>query len=88
MKAGTLEVGDIVQLGPDCGNKAFAYCLMVVTERKLWGAQGFVQALGDSRDEMGGQAFCRCVWQHMERTGGKVQWAPEDMTRIIDERDI
>jgi len=40
--------------------KAFAACIMVVTEPKEWGAQGYVQALGDSRDIPGGQAFYPC----------------------------
>ena len=41
--------GDVVQLNPETvKNKMFAGCLMVVTEPKSWGAQGYVQALGEN----------------------------------------
>lgn len=75
MEARELVIGEIVQLSPDTGNPAFAYCLMVVTEPKAFGAQGFVQGLG-SREEMGGQAYYRATWAEMEPTGGQAQWMP------------
>lgn len=54
-----LKPGDIVQLDPEkTGNPAFAACLMVVTEVRGWGVQGYVQALGD-REKPGGQAYYR-----------------------------
>ena len=75
MLFGQLRPGDIVQLSPEtCGNKAFCGCLMVVTEPKSWGAQGYVQGLGDDREHMGGQAYYRARWDEMEPTGGATVW--------------
>lgn len=69
----TLEVGDIVQLGPNTPNPMFAYCLMTVTEPKSWGAQGYVQMTGEN-GQRGGQAYYRSTWEHMAPTGGKAAW--------------
>lgn len=69
-----LKEGDIVQLTPDVKNRAFTLCLMVVTEPKHWGAQGYVQSLGEARDAPGGQAYYRATWAEMTPTGGRVQW--------------
>jgi hypothetical protein len=66
--------GEIVQLGPAPGNRAFAFCLMVVDEVRPWGVQGYVQALGDQRDSVGGQAYFRATWEEIEPTGGKAVW--------------
>lgn len=69
-----LEKGDIIQLHPEtCRNPMFAGCLMVVTEPKSWGAQGYVQALGDD-GQPGGQAYYRANWEEIERTGGIAPW--------------
>lgn len=68
-----LKIGDIVQLSPDVGNKAFACCFMVITEPKTWGAQGYVQGLG-TREKQVGQAFYRAKWEEMELTGGRAIW--------------
>jgi hypothetical protein len=69
MEAGTLEAGDIVQLSPtECGNPMFAGCLMVVSEPKQFGAQGYVQALGEN-GKPGGQAYYRAKWAEMELCG-------------------
>ena len=77
MKEGTpLTVGEIVQLSPDCRNPMLAYCLMVVTEPKPWGAQGYVQVPGTG-GKPGGQAYYRARWEEMESTGGGVQWFAE-----------
>jgi hypothetical protein len=65
-----VKEGEIVQLSPEtCRSPLFAGCLMVVSEPKGWGAQGYVQSLG--KDERpGGQAYYRAKWEEMERTGG------------------
>jgi len=55
-------------------NPMFAYCFMTVTEPKSWGAQGFVQALGEN-GEPGGKAYYRAKFQDMEFVGHAV-WAP------------
>jgi hypothetical protein len=71
-----LKPGDLVQLNPETvGNKAFAGCIMVVTEPKPWGAQGYVQALG-TRETMGGQAYYRAAWHEMEVVGS-AEWIME-----------
>lgn len=69
-----IEVGEIVQLDPEkTGNKMFAACLMVVSEVKSWGVQGYVQSLGEN-GEMGGQAYYRAANGTFERTGAKAIW--------------
>jgi hypothetical protein len=71
-----LKSGDLVQLNPETvGNKAFAGCIMVVTEPKPWGAQGYVQSLG-TREGMGGQAYYRANWEEMEIVGS-AEWIME-----------
>lgn len=70
----TVQVGDIVQLDPEStGNKMFAACLMVVSEVKPWGVQGYVQALGQD-GEPGGQAYYRAATGTFALTGGKAVW--------------
>lgn len=72
-----LQYGEIVQLSPEtCRNKMLAGCLMVVTEPKSFGAQGYVNSLG--RDgEMGGKAYYRANWDEMDKTGGLAEWIAE-----------
>lgn len=75
MIASPLKEGDVVQLNPDTvRNKAFAACMMVVTEPKVWGAQGYVQGLGTSSTAFGGQYYYRAKWEEMEYVG-IAQWA-------------
>ena len=67
-----LQVGEIVQISPELkrnGQQWFGGCLMVVTEPKSWGAQGYVQSAG-----VDGQQYYRCRFEDMEPTGGKVPW--------------
>lgn len=69
-----LKEGDVVQLSPfDVGNPMFAGCMMVVTEPKEWGAQGYVQGLGTDGSPAG-QAYYRAKWAEMEFVG-KAVWA-------------
>jgi hypothetical protein len=72
------EPGNIVQLSPTVTNRAFTACLMVVTEVRPWGVQGYVQALGESRNEPGGQAHYRANWGEFEATGGRAVWMTAD----------
>ena len=66
----SLRAGEIVQLNPEtCGNPMFAGCFMTVTEPKSWGAQGYVQALGED-GKPGGQAYYRAKWEEINLTGG------------------
>lgn len=71
------KVGMIVQLDPfETKNKMFAGCLMVVTEVKLWGVQGYVQGLGE-KGELGGRAYYRAELGTFEFTGGQAVWVAE-----------
>jgi hypothetical protein len=71
-----LNVGAIVQLNPDTvRNPMFAACFMVVTEPKPWGAQGYVQALGEN-EQPGGLAYYRAQWEEMELVGAAEWFAP------------
>jgi hypothetical protein len=71
-----LKRGAVVQLNPETvTNKMFAGCLMVVTEPKVFGALGYVQALGEN-EEPGGQAYYRARFEEMELVGEAAWIAP------------
>jgi hypothetical protein len=71
-----LKRGHLVQLNPETvGNPMFAACIMVVTEPKSWGAQGYVQGLGED-GEPGGQAYYRAKWEEMELVG-MAEWVAQ-----------
>jgi hypothetical protein len=70
-----LEPGDVVQLSPSVRNPMFAYCMMTVTTPKVWGAQGYVQMIGDN-GLPGGRAYYRAKWDEMEYVG-YAQWIAE-----------
>lgn len=71
-----LSKGDLVQIKPEtASNPVFAGCVMVVTEPKPWGAQGYVQALG-VLGAPGGQAYYRANWEDMEPVG-KAVWVAD-----------
>lgn len=71
-----LKANDVVQLNPETvGNPMFSGCFMVITEPKSWGAQGYVQALGDN-GKAGGQAYYRAKWEEMQYIGG-AEWTVE-----------
>lgn len=65
--------GDVVQLGPQAGNPAFAYSFLTVTEVRSWGVQGYVQVLGTRAAGPGGQAYYRAGWDEFEYVG-KAVW--------------
>jgi len=74
MEPRELRIGEIVQLNPETTkNKAFAGCLMVVSEPKSFGEMGYVQSLG-TRQQIGGQAYYRVNFEDMEPTGGMAPW--------------
>ena len=76
MKQQGLTKGQLVQLNPETvRNKMFAACIMVVTEPKSFGAQGYVQGLGENGDP-GGQAYYRATWEEMEIVGS-AEWVSE-----------
>lgn len=68
-----LEKGMVVQLSPDnCRNPMFKGCMLVISELKSFGVQGYVQSLGEKM-EMGGQAYYRANWDEFEYVG-KTVW--------------
>lgn len=54
----------------------FAGALMIVRETKNWGAQGYVQVLGQD-GKPGGQAHYRATFDEMEPTKGVAPWVLE-----------
>lgn len=70
MKPNEMELskGMVVQLSPDVGNPMFACCMMIIDQPKVFGAQGYVQSLGEG-GKMGGQAYYRAKWEEMEYIG-------------------
>lgn len=69
-----LQPGMLVQLNPETvRNPMFSACIMVVTEPKAFGAQGYVQALGQD-GKPGGQAYYRANWEEMERVTFFAEW--------------
>lgn len=73
MQQQDLKEWQLVQLNPETvRNKMFAACIMVVTEPKSFGAQGYVQSLG-SNGAPGGKAYYRATWEEMDLVGS-VKW--------------
>lgn len=69
--------GDVVQLDPEkVVNPMFAGCFMIVTEIKTWGAQGYVQSLGEN-GKSGGQAYYRATFEEMAKVGHS-EWMIKD----------
>lgn len=62
-----MNVGDIVQVNPEV--EVFGGCMVVVTEIKPWGIQGYVQSAG-----VPGQQYIRLKTQQIEATGGRAVW--------------
>lgn len=79
MKPNEIELkrGMVVQLSPEVGNPMFACCMMTIDERKDFGAQGYVQAVGE-KGRPGGVAFYRAKWEEMEFVGHAVWQLYED----------
>jgi hypothetical protein len=64
-----LKKGMVVQLNPEkVKNPMFSACMMVISEPKNWGAQGYVQALGKD-NKPGGLAYYRADFEEMEFVG-------------------
>jgi hypothetical protein len=62
-----IKVGDIVQVDPS--KETFGACMVVVTEIKDWGIQGYVQSAG-----VEGQQYIRLNTGEFEKTGGEAVW--------------
>lgn len=66
----SIQVGSIVQVNPSVDT--FGACLVVVTELKSWGIQGYVQSAAVS-----GQQYIRLKDADFEDTGGMAVWVAE-----------
>ena len=62
-----IAIGDIVQVTPD--KEMFGACMVVVTELKSFGIQGYVQSAG-----VAGQQYIRLKFDEYEYTGGRAIW--------------
>jgi len=72
MKKTELKKGMVVQLNPEkVKNPMFTACMMIVSEPKSFGAEGYVQALGEN-GKQGGQAYYRASFDEMEFIGQSV----------------
>ena len=65
-----IEVNDIVQVNPSVD--MFGACMVVVTEVKNWGIQGYVQSAG-----VEGQQYIRLKFGEFDSTGGKAVWVTQ-----------
>lgn len=78
MEKSELEIGDVVQIDPQA-DPVFGGALMMVTEPKSWGAQGFVHGLDR------GSAFYRCKFENMEFVG-KASWVSKTHLERTEEQ--
>lgn len=62
-----IEIGSIVQVDPS--KAVFGGCMVVVTEIKSWGIQGYVQSAG-----VEGQQYIRLPYEEIQQTNGKAIW--------------
>lgn len=62
-----IKVGSIVQVKPE--KETFGACMVVVTELRSWGIQGYVQSAG-----VPGQQYIRLKTEDFEDTGGMAVW--------------
>lgn len=76
MQPRQLEEGDVVQIDPEY-DEIFGTSLMVVTESKSWGVQGYVYIFPgfneDGTKHPGGRAYKRMEFEHIEYIG-KAEW--------------
>lgn len=63
----SIKENEIVQVKPD--KETFGGCMVVVTEVKSWGIQGYVQSAG-----VPGQQYIRLKSEDFETTGGMAVW--------------
>lgn len=66
-----VQAGDVVQIDPAHDPDGFGGCLMLVTEPKSWGVQGFVHIPGGD----GGDAYYRVKFDRIEWVG-RAAWVP------------
>ena len=80
MKKRDLQIGDVVQISPEGKYSAspFGGMLLVVTEPKEWGCQGYLMSATEfTATKYKGVAYLRPEWADMEYVG-RLEWLRED----------
>lgn len=76
MESRELDIGDVCQIRPDY--EQFGGMLLVVTEPKKWGAQGYLMSCHHfDAVKFRGIAYLRVKWEEMEYVG-KLEWILAD----------
>ena len=84
MEKRELKIGDVVQIKPG-EYKQFGGLLMVVTEPKPWGAQGYVlSAHNIDAVRFKGKSYLRPLWKNMEYVG-HLHFLDDDLLTAIVE---
>lgn len=63
-----IAVGSVVQLNEMASDECYIGCLLIVTEIKPWGVQGFIP-VPNERGKTAGHVFLRPKWQALEWVG-------------------
>lgn len=85
MESRHLKIGDVVQINPE-NNEVWGGMLVVVTEPKEWGCQGYLMSHDDFlaiRVKKTGKAFVRVNFENIEFVGS-LFWILEDKEEIED----
>ncbi len=81
MKKNILKIGDILQINP---SHAYGEMLLIVTEPKSWGAQGYLLSEYEfDAVRYKGRAFLRVKTEDFEKVG-RLKWLREE---DVDEKD-
>jgi hypothetical protein len=83
-----IRVGDVVQIDPVTMVEGgfFAGCLMIVTEVKSWGVQGYI-AVPAARGAPPGEAYYRATWEQVVRIG-RAAWVADDGGWAVGWREV
>ena len=72
-----LKAGDVVQIKPE-HDDVFRGCLMVITEPRAWGAQGYISIPKPSSEGGATVAYYRCSSENFIKRGGTAPYIIED----------
>ena len=85
MEKGKLHIHDLVQINPDY-DEIFGGHLLVVTEPKEWGCQGYIIGRIIGAVEFNGRAYLRVKWEDMEYVGHLV-WVETEREEDSKQRE-
>lgn len=66
-----IAVGSVVQLNERASDECYIGCLLIVTEVRSWGVQGFIP-VPHERGKPAGHVFLRPKWEALEWVGTAV----------------